>query len=121
MSKILIVEDRKMVRKAMSEMLKLNGYTDLRTAEAGGEALEIFQDQNPDLVLLDIILPDMNGLEIAKKMIDIAPDVKIIAVTAIARDEIESECLDAGCIKIVHKPFRMVEMIRSIGKILGSN
>jgi DNA-binding response OmpR family regulator len=120
MSKILIVEDRKMVRKAISEMLKLNGYTDILTAEAGKESLEIFKDQNPELVLLDLILPDMNGLEIARKMIEIAPEVKIIAVTAIARDDIESECLNAGCIKIVHKPFRMAEMMESIGGILES-
>lgn len=108
-----------MVSKAISDMLMLNGFVDIWVAEDGSSALEQFEKRAPTLVLLDLMLPDMDGLEVASGMKKKDPDAKIIAVTAVTKRGLEERCKEAGCLEVVHKPFRMAALMESIEKHIG--
>ena len=119
-AKILVVEDREMISKAISDMLTLNGYTVCALAENGKEALDAYKKRSPDIVLLDLLLPDMSGLEVAQEMITLNKDVSIVAITALTKKDLQEECTKVGIDHIVRKPFRMKELLSTIEEVLRS-
>lgn len=106
--KILIVEDNPINRKIMTLFLEELGYHNLIIAETGNKALAIF-DPSIDLVLLDIGLPDITGLEVCKQMRKLLQGkaLPILAVTALSDDEMNNACQAAGIDKIVLKPLSL--------------
>jgi len=103
--RILVVEDNAMNLKLFSDILMASGY-DVLVAETGQEALEVVQEQNPDLVLLDIQLPDISGLDIARdlKSREAFKSIPIIAVTAFAMAGDAEKAIAAGCDAYITKP-----------------
>ena len=101
---ILIVEDDNISRALYREVFKNKGLT-LHFMKTGNEALEFF-DNNPvpDLVLMDIRLPDINGLDVSKQILAKYPDVKIIAQTAFAHQNMEEACFAVGMVGFLTKP-----------------
>ena len=81
MKKILVVEDEESMRILLEEELKDEGY-DVKTVKSGTEAIDYLSSNNPDLVTLDIEMPDMTGLEVAGKIREMGKDTKIILLTA---------------------------------------
>jgi two-component system, chemotaxis family, chemotaxis protein CheY len=79
-SNILVVDDNAAVRKAVMMMLEMAGHH-VAGAKDGAEAMRAFEAQNPDLVIVDIIMPDKDGIEIIREMRRIRPDARIIAMT----------------------------------------
>jgi two-component system chemotaxis response regulator CheY len=105
MTKILVVDDSLFMRKILKDILAELGQTDVIDASLGGEALDQFNNSKPDMVLLDIILPDMSGDEVLKKMMVIDPKVKVIVVTAIGQKSMMDECMKSGAKSYIVKPF----------------
>ena len=97
MSTILIVDDEKNLRRLLRDTLEGEGHTVLQGA-TGEEAVERFQEVSCDLVLLDMILPDLNGLQVLKRMKRLAPDVPVIIMTAYSevRGAVEAMKAQAG-------------------------
>ncbi|MEA1904925.1 MAG: response regulator, partial [Candidatus Hadarchaeota archaeon] len=83
--RILLVDDSLFMRKILKDMLAELGYTDVAEAALGKEALDEFSKKKPDMVLLDIILPDTSGDEVLKKMRETNPKAKVIMVTAVGQ------------------------------------
>ncbi|MFW3145871.1 MAG: response regulator [Thermoplasmatota archaeon] len=115
---ILIVEDREMISNVISDMLRLNGLIVAGFAKDGREALELYRNSEPDLVLMDLLLPDMSGLEVSKKILAEDPEAKIIAITAMTKEELDEECEEIGLRRLVRKPFRMGELMAVIKEVL---
>lgn len=108
--KVLIVEDYKDSREFMKLMVKSFGYETL-TAKNGNEAVEIAKDKAPDLIFMDISMPEMDGLtatEIIRNSDDI-PEMPIVAVTAHGYLFTE-EALKAGCNKVINKPLDFLSL-----------
>ncbi len=104
-AKILIVDDDKINISLFERVLK-NDYT-LFSAENGETALILMHEEHPDLVLLDVMMPDMSGFEVMstmKKRPEIA-EIPVIFVTALDHGESESEGLELGAVDYIHKPF----------------
>jgi len=118
---ILIVDDRDAISEVMVELLRSSGYDKVDRARSGSEALERFSDARPDLVLLDLVLPDMPGLVVAGNILDIDDHARIIAMSALSRDGLVDESLRAGCMRFLAKPFRTRELLRVIAEVLGSD
>uniref|UniRef100_A0A7J2THY2 Response regulator n=1 Tax=Archaeoglobus fulgidus TaxID=2234 RepID=A0A7J2THY2_ARCFL len=114
--KILIVEDD----DSMVELLKkiLSKYQVI-VAKDGKEGVEKFLAEKPDLVLMDIELPNMNGIDATKEIKRIDPNAKIIAVTAYAVQR-GSEALKAGVMEIISKPFRIKHLMERVERALKS-
>jgi two-component system cell cycle response regulator DivK len=102
---VLIVEDHELHVKLLRDILNFYGYATLTTA-SGGAAIDIARQQRPDLILLDIRLPDIEGTEVAGRL-KADPDTRttpIIAVTAFAMPGDRERCIDSGCDDYIAKP-----------------
>jgi two-component system KDP operon response regulator KdpE len=106
--RILVVDDDPQIRRVMQIMLIAQGY-EVRDAQKGEEALDLIRSEKYDLVLLDINLPRMTGIEICRE-IRLFSDVPIIMMTVRNTERDKVEALDAGADDYVTKPFSMQEM-----------
>jgi two-component system nitrogen regulation response regulator GlnG len=102
--KILLVDDDPEVRMATRDFLSSKGY-EVVVAEGGREALRLLDASPPDVVLLDVAMPDMDGMETLKRMVATHPAMPVIMVTANADIEITSKVLQLGAADYVPKPF----------------
>ena len=117
---VLIVEDNRLNMKLESDLLEINGFNILK-ATCGKDALDLLSGSVPNLILLDIRLPDINGLELFKK---IRQDlrlsaVKIVAVTASVTKEDEDEIKKSGFDGFIAKPIDIKDFVRQIKEKLG--
>ena len=108
---ILIVEDRESISGVISDMLNIQGMNVVGIASSVKEAFELFEESDPDLILMDILLPDGSGLDVAKEILKIKPETKIIAMSAMGDEDARSRSLESGCIEFLQKPFRMKEIV----------
>ena len=102
--KVLVVDDEPEVRQVLIEFLSSRGY-DVIPASRGAEAVAIVERDKPDLVLLDVTMPDMDGVETLRRLNAIAPDLAVIMVTANADIGVTSKLLALGAVDYVPKPF----------------
>lgn len=105
-NRILVVDDEKLISWSLAAMLKKDGY-EVDTAASGNEALRKFDSFNPELVMLDICLPDVNGLELLKRFKAANEDVYIIMVTAYANADSAVQALQYGAEDYFGKPFNL--------------
>jgi two-component system cell cycle sensor histidine kinase/response regulator CckA len=119
MSKILLVDDEDLILTAVKEFLEMGGYS-VFAAATGGEMLRILADQNGeiDLLLLDLTLPDMNGLDLIPQLSIDYPSLKVVIWSGALPDELEFE--DQPFIKaVLSKPFDLRELREIIDRTLG--
>ncbi len=116
---ILLVDDEEMVLETGAEVLKKLGYRVLE-AKGGREALKIYSENNPiDLVILDVIMPDIGGGEAYDKMKEMNPNVKVLLSSGYSIDGEAKEILDRGCDAFIQKPFDIKELSKSVKQVLG--
>ena len=119
MAKILIVEDNEMNMRLFSDLLKSKGYEVLQCFD-GKKALAIVEEQHPDLILMDIQMPEISGLEVTA-LIRNTPsvaDTKIIAVTAFAMKGDEQKIIDGGCDGYIAKPIAVADFLSTVDSFL---
>ena len=102
--KVLVVDDEPEVRQVLLEFLSSRGY-DVSVASGGAEAVALVESTRPDLVLLDVAMPGMDGVETLKRIVAIEPDLAVIMVTANADIGVTSKLLALGAVDYVPKPF----------------
>ena len=102
--KVLVVDDELEVRQVLQEFLSSRGY-DVTTASGGAEAVAMVETIKPDLVLLDVAMPEMDGVETLKRMVAIEPALAVIMVTANVDIGTTSRLLGLGAVDYVPKPF----------------
>lgn len=107
MYSILIVDDQKGVRRLLEEIFKKDGWA-VSTAVDGSEAVEMALQIQPDIILMDMKMPNMNGLEASQKIIGQNPNLSIIMMTAYGEMEVVRAALESGVKKCITKPFDIV-------------
>jgi len=118
MSKVLIIEDDAAIREGLVDTLRVKGYQ-VVAAACGIEGLEAFERQRPDLVVLDLMLPDIEGFEVCRRLkAPPAPDVPVIILTARGAELDRVRGLELGADDYVTKPFSLLELIARIGVVL---
>lgn len=116
MAKILIADDSQFMRKVLSDILNKNGFTDIVEAADGSEAIVKFGSDKPDLVLLDIIMPNIDGMAVLK---DIVPrGAKAIVVSAVGQDEMIAQAKTLGALGYIVKPFEEKQVVEEVSKAL---
>ncbi len=120
--RILIVEDNDLNLKLFRDLLNANGYETVETKE-GLEAIHLTRTLTPDLILMDIQLPEISGLEVTKriKADETIAHIPIIAVTAFAMKDDEEKILRAGCQAYISKPISIGEFLISVRKFLNES
>jgi two-component system cell cycle response regulator DivK len=117
--RILIVEDNKIDVRLLKDILEWRGYETLQTDD-GLEAINLAWANRPDLILMDIQLPDVSGLEVTRRLRDDdrSKQIPIIAVTAFAMEWHEREALDSGCDAYLSKPITIFRLLDAIEPFL---
>lgn len=122
MAKILLVDDDELVRRVLRTFLERGGH---RVAEAGNglEALDVFRAETPDLVLTDILMPRMNGLEMIVELRRAQPGVRVIAMTGSAHDGDTDAMLllarDLGATRTFRKPLDMTALLAAVDSVVS--
>jgi two-component system, response regulator, stage 0 sporulation protein F len=118
-NKILIVDDQYGIRILLNEVFQREGYTTYQAAN-GMQALEIARKHRPDLVLLDMKIPGMDGIEILKRLKEIDSDIKVIIMTAYGELDMIQETKELGAIMHFAKPFDIDDLRAAVKKHLVS-
>ena len=118
---VLIVEDNELNMKLFHDLLDAHGYRILQTKD-GMEALDIAREHHPDLILMDIQLPEVSGLEVTKwlKEDDTLRSIPVVAVTAFAMKGDEERIREGGCEAYLSKPISVGKFIETVRHFLGN-
>ena len=108
--RILIVDDRKEMLDVIEEVVKIRGDEVVAKASTGEQAVELYQKTKPDLVLMDILLPDISGAEATRRIMEKDSYAKILAISAFNKERLEKDCVKAGCKTFLAKPFSIQEL-----------
>ena len=115
---ILIIDDDSAVRSSLSFMLKRAGY-EAQTVPGPREAMEVVRSVAPDLILMDIRMPIMDGIQATEKIRTISLTVPIIAVTAYAFYTEQQQAIQAGCNAVISKPYSLERLKETIESYIG--
>jgi two-component system response regulator (stage 0 sporulation protein F) len=115
--KILIVDDQKGVRRLLEELFKKDEWI-VMTASDGREALECVREFKPDIILMDMKMPNINGLEASKQILALYPQMSIIMMTAYGEMDVIKDALKAGVKKCITKPFDIMNLKEMVNKQL---
>lgn len=116
--KILVVDDAKFMRTIIRKILKECGYENVTEAIDGENALELFGGLKPDLVLLDITMPGMSGLEVLEAIVKQSPKTTVIMCSAVGQESMIQKALIAGASDFIVKPFKADEFSTVVRRYL---
>lgn len=119
MVRILLVDDAGYMRRLVGIMATKGGHEIVGEAETGQSAIDLYQKLHPDLVILDILMPDMNGLETLKKIREIDPKARVLMCTASEQSTHVQEALASGAAGYIVKPFTKEVILTTINKALA--
>ncbi|MCK5006206.1 MAG: response regulator [Spirochaetia bacterium] len=115
---ILIADDLQFIKLVLRDLLEKAGFRVVGEASNGEEAVELFQDKRPDVVLMDITMPKMDGLTALKKILKTDPGANIIMCSALGQQTLIVQALQMGAKDFIVKPFQPERVINSIKKTL---
>ncbi|HHH83528.1 MAG TPA: response regulator [Chloroflexi bacterium] len=118
MAKILVVDDAEFLRVRISKLLTENGHEVIQ-AENGAKAIEMYQSEAPDIVLMDITMPEMDGLEALKQITSSDPAARIVMLTALGQESVVMDAIKAGAKDFVVKPFEPDRVLAALDKALA--
>lgn len=120
MAKILLVDDAAFMRKVIMDTLTKNGYTDLYEAVDGVDAVEKFNELTPDLVIMDITMPNMDGLEALKTIRKQNPGANVVMCSAMGQEAMVIDAIQSGAKDFIVKPFKAERILKTVSSILGN-
>ena len=121
MANILIVDDALFMRKILSDIFSKEGHKVVGEAENANEAIKLYKKLKPDIVTMDIIMPEIDGvstLKAIKQILQLDKDAKIVIVSAMGQQDMVVESIQAGAKDFIVKPFQRSRIIESIARLL---
>lgn len=119
MSKIMVVDDAAFMRMMVKNALASGGYTDVVEATDGQDAVKKYGDQKPDLVLMDITMPNMDGLEALKEIKKIDKNSQVVMCSAMGQESMVIEAIKSGAKDFIVKPFKPERILKTVTGLLG--
>ncbi len=116
---ILICDDAAFMRMMIKDILTKNGYNIAGEAENGAKAVEKYTELKPDLVLMDITMPEMDGIEALKKIKALDPNASVIMCSAMGQQAMVIESIQSGAKDFIVKPFQADRVIEAVQKVVG--
>ncbi len=118
-ARILVVDDAAFMRMMIKEILTKNGYSVVGEASDGVQALEKYKELKPDLVTMDITMPEMDGIQALKEIRGMDSSAKVIMCSAMGQQAMVIDAIQAGARDFIVKPFQAERVIEAIRKALG--
>ncbi len=116
---ILICDDAAFMRMMIKDILTKNGYTVVAEAENGLKAVEKYNESQPDLVLMDITMPEMDGIQALKKIKSMDSSAKVIMCSAMGQQAMVIESIQSGAKDFIVKPFQADRVLEAVKKAIG--
>jgi len=116
---ILICDDAAFMRMMIKDILTKNGYNIAGEAENGARAVEKYAETKPDLVLMDITMPEMDGIQALKKIKENDPSALVIMCSAMGQQAMVIESIQAGAKDFIVKPFQADRVLEAVKKVVG--
>ncbi len=116
---ILIVDDAAFMRMMIKDILTKNGYNVIAEAENGIKAIDKYNETKPDLVLMDITMPEMDGLQALKKIKSVDSAAKIIMCSAMGQQAMVIDSIQSGAKDFIVKPFQAERVLEAVKKVIG--
>lgn len=118
--RVLIVDDALFMRKRIRDVAVDAGWEIAGEAKDGNEAIALYQQEKPDLVTLDIVMPKLDGVEALKQLRQQDPKARVVMVSAVNQKDKLAECIQAGAIDFIVKPFEKAELRGFFEKALAA-
>ncbi|CAM3356399.1 response regulator [Marinicrinis lubricantis] len=118
-NRVLIVDDAAFMRMMVKDILTKNGYEVVGEASDGAQAVEKYKEVKPDLVTMDITMPEMDGIAALKEIKKMDPNAKVIMCSAMGQQAMVIDAIQAGAKDFIVKPFQADRVIEAIKKTLG--
>lgn len=115
---VLVVDDALFMRMMIKDILSKDGFVVVGEAENGAEAVEKYANLKPDLVTMDIVMPEMDGIEAVRSIIKIDPGAKVLMCSAMGQQPLVVEALEAGARDFIIKPFQPAKVVEAVRKAL---
>lgn len=119
MTKVLIVDDAAFMRMMIKDILQKNGFEVVGEACNGIEAVNLYKKERPDVVTMDITMPDMDGIEAVKEIRAFDPSAKIIMCSAMGQQSMVMDAIKSGAKDFIVKPFQADRVLEAIRKVVG--
>ncbi|MBC8062832.1 MAG: response regulator [Clostridiaceae bacterium] len=119
MTKVLIVDDAAFMRMMIKDILEKNGFEVIGEASNGIKAVELYKKDKPDIVTMDITMPDMDGIQAVKAIKEFDPSAKVIMCSAMGQQTMVMDAIRAGARDFIVKPFQADRVLEAIKKAIG--
>lgn len=119
-ARILIVDDALFMRNMLRNIFSESGFDVVGEAQNGNEAVEKFRELQPDLVTMDIVMPEKNGIEALKEIMSEHKQARIVICSALGQESLIMEALEAGARDFIVKPFKPPKVVEVAQKVLAS-
>jgi two-component system, chemotaxis family, chemotaxis protein CheY len=118
-SSVLVCDDARFIRKVLREVLSEAGYRIVGEAENGRQAVELYTELKPDLVTMDIVMPEMGGIDAVREIVRLDPNARIMMCSAMGQRSLITEAMAAGAREFVVKPFQPSRVLEAARRVLG--
>ena len=116
---VLVCDDAIFMRRMISDILTQAGYEVVGEAETGAQAVERYKQLKPELVTMDIVMPDMGGIDAVREIMKLDPAAKILMCSAMGQQALVIEAIQAGAKDFVVKPFQPSRVLEAVQRVLG--
>ena len=116
---VLVCDDAIFMRTMIADILSSAGYEVVGEAETGAQAVQKYRQLKPDLVTMDIVMPDMGGIDAVKAIIAIDPNARILMCSAMGQQQLVVEAVQAGAKEFVVKPFQPSRVLEAVKRLLA--
>ncbi|MFX1255753.1 MAG: response regulator [Promethearchaeota archaeon] len=118
MATLLIADDSRFMRMMLRDILTGEGHNVVAEASTGEDTIKLYAKFRPDIVTMDIVMPEPNGIECVRRIREFDPHARIVVVTSLGQEAMAVEALKAGASDFVIKPFKAEKIIQAINKTL---
>ncbi len=115
---VLVCDDAIFMRTMITDILTQAGYEVIGEAESGAQAVERYRELRPDMVTMDIVMPDMGGIDAVREIVKADPDAKILMCSAMGQQALVVEAIQAGAKDFVVKPFQPSRVLEAVQRLL---
>lgn len=116
---VLVCDDAIFMRAMIGDILRQAGFEVIGEAETGVEAVEKYRELKPDLVTMDIVMPEMGGIDAVREIVTEFPDAQILMCSAMGQQALVVEAVQAGARDFVVKPFQPSRVLEAVRRVLG--
>ena len=118
MARILVADDASFMRQMIKEIIESEGHEVIAEASDGVEAVEAYKEHQPDLVMMDIVMPRRSGIDAVKGLVQLDPSACVVMCSALGQESLVTEALQAGAKDFIVKPFKPELVASTIRKVL---